>query len=238
MYILKRWAPTPLIVVIASIILSGCSSAIQQPIATIATPTLEPAAGTPLPPRVTSWLPKLSATPIPPTATFTNTPTETQTPVPTRTSTPTRTPAPSETSLPPKPSGDAAVYFYVIQPDTGGPVSCGDSLVALNTGVWRTGDVAVDVKAALKRLLVKVQYFGGLVNPVYLSNIEVDSVDYKSSTGVVTVRLRGTYVRSDNPCDSSRVRAQIWTTIRQFPGVKGLDILLNQNLLGDILAGK
>lgn len=237
MYILKRWVPTSLIIVIALGFLGGCGSSIQQPAATLTSPTLVPATANPLPPTVTPLPPSLTATPIPPTA-ITETPTETPTSIPTKTSTPTTTTTPSETPLPPTPSGDAAVYIYVIQTNTGGPVSCGDSLVAINTGVWRTGDVAVDVKAALKRLLVKVQYFGSQVNPVYLSNIEVESVAYKSSTGVVSVRLRGTYVRSDDPCDSSRVRAQIWTTIRQFPGVQVVDILLNQNLLGDILAGK
>jgi hypothetical protein len=32
------------------------------------------------------------------------------------------------------------------------------------------------------------------------------------------------------------VRAQVWTTIRQFPGVEEVYILLKDSLLGDLLA--
>jgi len=115
-------------------------------------------------------------------------------------------------------------------------VACGDSLAAANTGVWRTGDIETDVKIALQRLFFKREYFGSLYNPVFRSNLEVDNVEYKPGTGLVSVDLSGTYVRSDDRCDDSRVRAQVWTTIRQFPGVKTVYVLLNGNLLGDILA--
>jgi hypothetical protein len=106
----------------------------------------------------------------------------------------------------------------------------------VNTGLRRSGDLAADVRTALERLFVKQKHWGNLYNPAYLSNIEVESVAYKAFSGVVSVRLKGTYVRSGDPCDDRRVRAQVWSTIRQFPGVKVVDILLNGNLLGDILA--
>jgi hypothetical protein len=178
-----------------------------------------------------------------PTSTLTSTPTPvtpSPTSSPTITSTPSQTPSPSatatETSPPPTASGEDAVYFYLVQLDTDGPVACGDSLVRINTGLWRTGDVENDVTTALRSLFVKQQYFGALYNPAYLSNIRVDSVSFKPYSGLVDVRLSGAYVRSGDRCDDSRVRAQVWSTIRQFPEVKTVYILLNGNLLGDILA--
>jgi hypothetical protein len=143
---------------------------------------------------------------------------------------------PTSTLPPPTPAGDDAIYVYYIEMGTGGPVACDDSLVALNTGVARSGDIEADVRTALLRLFVKQQYSGKLVNPAYLSNIQVDSVKFKAYDGIISIRLSGTYVRSGDRCDDSRVRAQVWTTIRQFSGIKTVDILLNGNLLGDILA--
>ena len=115
-------------------------------------------------------------------------------------------------------------------------MACGDSLIKLNTGVARSGNVEADVAIALKRLFVKVENFGALYNPAFRSNIDVTRVEFKAYSGLVNVDLKGTYVRSGDRCDDGRVRAQVWTTIRQFPGVKTVYILLNGNLLGDILA--
>jgi len=137
---------------------------------------------------------------------------------------------------PPTASGTDAIYFYAVQEGDGGPVACGDSLVPINTGIRRSGDAESDVATALRSLFAKKQYYGSLINPAYLSNIQVTSVDYKSFAGEVTVNLDGTYVRSGDRCDDSRVRAQVWTTIRQFPNMKTINVLLNGNLLGDILA--
>jgi hypothetical protein len=179
-----------------------------------------------------------TATPLTPTTTQT----ATMTPIPSATATtqPTETPTPSstatETQIPPTPSGEDAVYVYYIQLDTGGPVSCGDSLIRANTGAWRTGDVELDVSTALKRLFYKSEFIGSLYNPTFRSNFQVQSVEFKEFSGYVEVNLVGTYVRSGDRCDDSRVRAQVWTTIRQFPGVKTVKVLLNGNLLGDILA--
>jgi hypothetical protein len=114
----------------------------------------------------------------------------------------------------------------------------GDSVIPINTGQYRTGDVAADVATALRSLFVKREFIAGLYNPVFRSNLYVDSVDFKPFSGLVSIRLSGTYVRSDDRCDTPRVRAQIWATIRQFKGIKTIDILLNGNLLGDILAGR
>ncbi len=171
-------------------------------------------------------------TPLPPTETVT--PTASVTPIPSDTPTPSETP--TETAPPPTASGEEAIYVYYILLGDDGPLSCGDSAVKVNTGVYRTGDVETDVATALKRLFSKQQYVGNLYNPVYLSNWRVDSVEFKAYEGLVNVSLSGGYVRSGDRCDDSRVRTQIWSTIRQFPGVKTVYILMNGNLLGDILA--
>ncbi len=210
--------------------MGGCTSGIGTFSQNRPTTTNARATETVVLPTDTPLSPTETLTPPPPTPT----PTETSTLTPS--STPTLTETPTDTPVPPTPSGEDAIYVYYIQLDTGGPVSCGDSLIPANTGVWRSGDVKQDIANALKRLFFKREYIGSLYNPVYLSNMEVDSVDFKEYEGEVDVNLVGTYVRSGDRCDDSRVRAQIWTTIRQFPGIKTVKVLLNGNLLGDILA--
>ena len=126
--------------------------------------------------------------------------------------------------------------MYYILLKTGGPIACGDSLVKANTGIWRSGDIEADVRTALERLFFKRKNFGELYNPVYLSNMTVSSVDFNSYTGLISLQLDGTYVRSGDRCDDRRVHDQIWSTIRQFKGIKTVYILLRTALLGDILA--
>lgn len=200
------------------------------------------ASATPVPPTPTRILDLATVapstdTPLPPTVTFTATATSTATLTPLPSDTPTPEPTATETLPPPTPSGDQAIYIYAIQTGTGGPVACGDSLIKINTGQWRTGDNATDIATALRRLLVKSPYLAGLYNPVYLSNMAVSSVNFNPTTGQATVDFTGTYVRSGDHCDDGRVHDQIWTTIRQFPGVKGNPMVrLNGNLLGDVLS--
>lgn len=226
----RRFFVNSLMVVISLVILGACSTLngtgdqklVQVSLTALPSQTPLPTS-TPLPP---------TNTPIPPTETLT--PTSTATPPPTDTPTPYDTP--TETAPPPTASGDEAIYVYYIQLNNDGPLSCGDTAVKVNTGVYRSGDVASDVTTALQRLFNKQQYIGNLYNPVYLSNWRVDSVDFKAFEGLVSVSLSGGYIRSGDRCDDNRVRAQIWSTIRQFPGVKTVYILMNGNLLGDILA--
>ena len=92
------------------------------------------------------------------------------------------------------------------------------------------------MRTALGRLFFKRQWFGKLYNPIYLSNFAVADVTFDKYSGEISVNLKGTYVRSDDRCDNGRVRAQIWTTIRQFKDIKTVYILLNTSLLGDILS--
>ena len=209
-------------------LVTGCARASSLSASPSPTLTSQPATETPLPPTATLPPPTETPSPIPatPTSTFTALPSDT----------PTETETATLTMPPPTPSGEDAIYVYYVQLDTGGPVACGDSLVAANTGLSRTGDVEEDVRAALGRLFFKRQWFGNLYNPIYLSNLGVTDVKFDKYTGEVSVNLEGSYVRSEDRCDNGRVRAQIWTTIRQFKGIKTVYILLDGNLLGDILS--
>jgi hypothetical protein len=218
--------PQFILVILVALFLAGCSSmqpGIEARSGTLTGQTTPSAAPTNMPLTPTHTL-------SPPTATATASPT----PVPTETPTPTATATPTEP--PPTPSGDEAVYIYLVQTNTGGPIACGSSLIKVNTGLPRTGDTATNIAAALRRLLVKSKYMVGLYNPVYLSNMSVVSVTYNPDSGLATVDLTGSYVRSGDSCDDGRVHDQIWTTIRQFPGVRGVLVRLNGNLLGDILS--
>ncbi len=215
------------IAILIIIVLAGCNSpGVSNQTAPTEPPT-SPAVAvsteTPLPPTSTF-------TPMPPTATFT----ATLTPLPTDTATP--SPTPTNTAPPPTPPNDQAINIYLVQTGTGGPIACGDSLIKINTGLWRTGDNAADIATALRSLLVKKKFIAGFYNPVYLSNMSLAGVDINPNTGAATVDFTGTYVRSGDRCDDGRVHDQIWTTIRQF-GVKGSPLVrLNGNLLGDILS--
>jgi len=198
--------------------LSGCGGKAA------ASPTMQPTA-TEAPPTHTP-LPTPTYTPVPPTQTSTPTPLPSDTPAPTDTAT--------ATLPPPTAPADQAILIYLVQTGTGGPVACGDSLIKINTGLWRTGNIEQDVMTALGRLLVKQQWIAGFYNPVWLSNMDVVSVQIQGST--IIVNLTGSYVRSGDHCDDQRVRAQIWTTIRQASGLQDVNVYLDGNLLGDILA--
>lgn len=217
-------------ILLLSMLLAACGPADSgQADATLA---MAESTASPLPPTQTQVPPSPTPTQVPPTSTATATPTSTATDTPTPL--PTETPTP--TLPPPTPSGEDAIYVYMVQTGTDGPVACGDSLIKINTGLPRSGDMETDIATALRSLFVKSPHIAGFYNPAYLSNISISNVDYKAFSEYVSVELSGTYVRSGDKCDDWRVRDQVWTTIRQFPGVKTIYILLNGNLLGDILA--
>jgi hypothetical protein len=129
-----------------------------------------------------------------------------------------------------------AVWIYFIQPDTGGPI-CGDTAVAVSSGVPRSGDIADNTTAALKVLFSYTsEYVGSLSNPLWRSNLRVNNVSYNDGNGLITVDLGGTYKPSGDDCDNSRVKAQIWQTIRQWRQVKATNIYLNGIPFGDRLS--
>lgn len=235
---LKRHFLPIVLLLMISMILVSCESLTPESTTVPPTATVVPPTNTPLPP---------TETPIPPTETPTETPlptataTETATPIPS--DTPTTTP--TETATPKPASGGAGGYaivedpirIYFIALGTGGPVGCGDSVIWTGFGQSRTNDIARDVEMALNKLFsYKDEYVGGMYNPASHSNLKVDQVKFTSSNGLITVRLRGKYNRPDDPCENSRVKAQIWSTIRQHRGVKATNIYLNRVPFGDLVS--
>lgn len=205
---------------------------------------------TPLPPSPTVIPPTETRVPASETPTETSTPLPSDTPQPTATqpkpsATATETPLPTETatSTPtamlvqtgaslPSASRDSVIYF-LIQEQVGGSI-CGDAAVAVSAGMNRSGSVSDDVAFALKQLFShKEEYVGGLLNPLYRSNLRVNDVSFNSKNGLITVDLTGTYKPTGDDCDNSRVKAQIWQTVRQFREVKTTNIYLNGIPFGD-----
>lgn len=217
-------------ILLAAVMLAGCVADTPAPTATqIPTATVQPLTATPLP--------SSTSTMVPPTTTPFPTETPPPTPVP-----PTATLA---ATLPP----EQAILVYYIQKDSAAtPVkkqkqqkeskqSCSnDAMMWINTGLPRSGNLETDISVALTKLFeYHAQYRGALYNPVYSSTFGVVSVKAKDG-GLVVIQLSGSYVKSDDKCDKGRVRSQIWSTIRQFEGVKTIEIYVGDALLGDVLA--
>ena len=127
----------------------------------------------------------------------------------------------------------------MIAPDDSGSL-CNGIAVGVKTAVEKTDNLVKDVEAALNLLIhTKSQYIGNLYNP--LSHSDIQSVRVSDENGRLIIQFRGTYNRVDDPsCNNNLVRAQVWSTIKQFGGIKNNDmtVYMNNKLLGDILAGK
>jgi hypothetical protein len=129
----------------------------------------------------------------------------------------------------------APLYKYLIHLGTGGPVACGDSLVAVNIGK-RTGDVKKDAATALRSLFSTGKFSGALYNPLASSKLKVRQVEYNPSTKKYQIFLGGKLVKPDAYCEIARARAMVWATAQQFPEVRHATIWLGSGLLGDLLA--
>jgi len=106
--------------------------------------------------------------------------------------------------------------------------------VPVGSGVQQKGGIESALKEALKRLFAyKDEYVGGLYNPLSRSNLRVNDVNFNEDDGLITVDLSGTYKPSGDKCDNTRVKAQIWGTVRQWREVKATNIYLNGIPFGD-----
>ena len=213
---MKTAKPSLLIglVAVLSLALSACDSIFPSPTPT-STPTYTP-----------TYTPSPTSTP---TLTPTNTPTDTPTPTPTITPTPTRTPNASEMLR-------TTVVYYLIRDFPGRKGECKFEVVPILTNRPKSENVESDVIFALTTLFgYKSANFGTLANPLAPSNINVNRIEDNGSS-VFNIYLTGGLVRSGLPCDNSRIRAQVWATVRQFEGIKRFVIWLNNSLLGDLLS--
>jgi LysM repeat protein len=138
-----------------------------------------------------------------------------------------RVPAPAQ-----EPGGFTITRIHLISLGDGGPIGCGDTLVAVTQEISATRAV---LRATLERLLsVKTQYFGesGLYNALYQSQLTID--DVRIDNRVATIRLSGQVVLG-GVCDAPRVQAQLEQAALQFSTVDQVRIYVNGNLLQDVL---
>jgi hypothetical protein len=121
---------------------------------------------------------------------------------------------------------------YYILPGPATKNGCDDKVVGVGLGVSRTSDIAKDVKYALEQLFAnKSEMVGSLYNPTYNSSISVDSVTFEN--GLISVHMNGTFHAVKDKCYRTRVKTQLWSTIRQHPGIKATNIYLNNIPFGD-----
>ncbi len=224
-----------LMAVFIAVIISGCGSDLFKPkLVLVAAPTLTPSLTSQY-----SATPEPTETPIPsetPTETPTLTPSDTPTITPTWTPSvvPTETQTPTVTPWGKIPENAVVVYLTLI--GSGGPVACGDSLFAVNSGYVKSGDTAVDIANAVNMLFSMGQYSGGLYNATYPSSLRTQPGDITIQNGEATVVLSGSYVKPNDKCDAMRYRDQLWATIRQFDEVNRAIPRYNGAVLGDLLS--
>lgn len=238
MFMMLRRSLFFLFIILMGFLFLGCSSTTES--LTELPATLLPTNTS----TATSLPPTATLTEVPSTETPTAVPSDTAVPLPTNTptTTPTETATPTVTANPDSSSGSGlggvgTVLIYYIHQGTGGPVCGTDSVVGVGSGVKGSGDVARDVKEALKKLFsYKNKKVGELFNPLHRSNIKVQAVEFNPGSGLISVHLTGSYKPTGNDCDNTRVKAQVWTTVRQFSAVKATNIFLNGIPFGDRLS--
>ena len=143
---------------------------------------------------------------------------------------PTYTPEPSGGPAPVK---NALLYFLILK-DTGGPVGCGDSLIAVNSGVARARTLEENIINVLNALFsLKTEYSDGLYNAMYKSDLRAKRVELDGR--IAYVYTKGTVVKPKEDCDKERFRVQVWATVENFSDVDRAIIYANNALLGDLL---
>lgn len=118
---------------------------------------------------------------------------------------------------------------YLIALDTGGPVGCGDSLVAVTRPL--PAPTTMPLTASIRELLsIKDRVLGqsGLYNALYQSNLAVERLTLENRHA--TIWLTGQY-RVGGVCDEPRVLQQLRATATQFQTVDTTDIYVNGTLL-------
>ncbi len=126
--------------------------------------------------------------------------------------------------------------FMIAMDDNGasGPkIGCGDSAVAVIREVPQTQSV---LKAAMEQLVsIKDKYYGqsGLYNPLYQSNLKLESVAINN--GKATIKFTGTLTLVGE-CEDPRIEAQFMQTALQFSTVSSADIFINDKNLKDLLS--
>lgn len=135
-------------------------------------------------------------------------------------------------------SRQVSIYLIGIEDAgaSGNPVGCGDSAIPVTVSIPANAE---PVQAALEQLFaIREQFYGqsGLYNALYQSNLAFESLTIDAQ-GAATLALSGALL-SGGVCDDPRIQAQIEETVRQFPQVQSVSVLLNGKPLADLLSGK
>lgn len=114
-------------------------------------------------------------------------------------------------------------------------MGCGDNLIPVLTGQYKTGDISHDLKVALDFLFSTGEYIIGLYNATHASDLRTTEVTYHPGDGHTIVQLTGIYEPPITKCDAHRYRAQVWETANQFDEIKDFTAYVRGALLGDKL---
>jgi pectate lyase len=118
---------------------------------------------------------------------------------------------------------------------SGKDIGTGDSAVPVEVTVPPT---KAPLSAAINQLLsIKDRNYGqsGLYNPLYQSNLKLDSASIKGDEA--EIRLSGT-LQLGGVMDDPRVIAQFRETALQFSNIKKVSVYLNNKKLEDVLSEK
>lgn len=182
----------------------------------------------------------LPTTTLPPTPTATaTTPAATATPSNTPTPPPSDTPTATQT-LTPSPTFDYKdpnqLFNYYVVPNADGVVECGANLAKIGIGILPTGDPVTDIRLTLQTLFApKAQWVYGLYNPMYGSNISITDIQWNDELKEYWVYTTGSLIRGEQSCQWDFLRNQINYTIKNIPGVEGVEVRFNKHAINDVL---
>jgi hypothetical protein len=111
---------------------------------------------------------------------------------------------------------------------SGPPVGCGDSAIAIWRDRTRTGSLEGDIQASLEELLsVKTATYGqsGYTHALYDADLIVQSVTVSSDTALI-VNLTGA-LQLVGTCADAQMEAQILLTVFQYPRVNSALITID-----------
>lgn len=160
-------------------------------------------------------------------------------PVPTFTQPPSIFPRNQPTPEPPTPTPLERIrVFFIAGGDNGKNgklVGCKDSAIPVE---WDVDPTQPPLAQALEQLFSFDEQFIGaprLYHPIYALDLQLESAEIDAD-GAAHVRLSGSG-SINGSCDRLRAQAQIEETILAAPGVKSLDVTVNEIPLADFIAG-
>jgi uncharacterized protein involved in high-affinity Fe2+ transport len=128
------------------------------------------------------------------------------------------------------------LYLVVLEDEgqTGEPIGCGDSLVAVPIHMEDQVDpleVAYQYLLSIKDRIVDPY---GLYNALYQSDLHLEKTSIDEN-GLAQVYLSGSYLLG-GVCDNPRFEAQLTHTALQFPQVQQVEVFINGEPLEEILS--